>query len=82
MKDNTLLLSVELEKNDDGYLAKISGLKGAFGEGDTIEEAIFNCVEVAKMILQYRKERNENIGFNEFNFTKNSRLAFTIPVGF
>lgn len=81
MKDNTLLLSVELEKNDDGFLAKIPGIKGAFGEGDTIEESIFNCVEVTKLILQYRKERNENLGFNEIKFTKNSRLAFTIPVG-
>lgn len=81
MKDNTLLLSVELEKSDGGYLARIPGIQGAFAEGDSIEEAIFNCVDVTKMIFQYRKERNENLGFNEFKFTKSSRLAFTIPIG-
>ena len=81
MKDNTLFVSVELEKNDDGYLARIPGIQGAFAEGDTIEEAIFNCVDIAKMIFAYRKERNENLGFNEMKFTKNSRIAFTIPLG-
>lgn len=81
MKDSTILVSIELEKNDDGYLAKVPGIQGAFAEGDTIEEAVFNCVDVAKMIFEFRKSRNENLGFNEINMTKNSRLAFTIPVG-
>lgn len=81
MKDSSILVSIELEKNDDGYLAKVPGIQGAFAEGDTIEEAVFNCVDVAKMIFEFRKSRNENLGFNEFNMTKNSRLAFTIPVG-
>ncbi|MDT3697619.1 MAG: hypothetical protein ROY99_14640 [Ignavibacterium sp.] len=81
MKDNTILVSVEVEKSEDGYLAKVPGIQGAFAEGDTIEEAIFNCIDVAKMIFEYRKSRNENLGFNEISLTKNSRLAFSMPVG-
>ena len=63
MKDSTILVSIELEKNDDGYLAKVPGIQGAFAEGDTIEEAVFNCVDVAKMIFEFRKSRNESLGF-------------------
>jgi len=81
VKDNTILLSVEVEKNEDGYLARVPGIQGAFAEGDTIEEAVFNCIDVAKMIFEYRKSRNENLGFNEIGLTKNSRLAFSMPVG-
>ncbi|OIO24045.1 MAG: hypothetical protein COZ80_13180 [Ignavibacteria bacterium CG_4_8_14_3_um_filter_37_9] len=80
-KDKTIFASIELERNDDGYLASIPGIQGAFAEGDTVEEAIFNCVDVVKMIMQFRKERNEILGFNEFVFTKNSRLTFSLPVG-
>ena len=50
-------LSIVVEINDDGYLARSPGIQGAFAEGDTIEEAIFNCVDVVKMIAAYRAER-------------------------
>lgn len=81
MKDNTLLVSVEVEKNEDGYIARIPGIQGAFAEGDSIEEAVFNCIDVVKMIFEYRKERKEKLGFNEIKFTRNAKLAFTMPVG-
>jgi hypothetical protein len=32
-------------------------------EGDTVEEALFNCIEVVKMIAAYRAERGESLGF-------------------
>lgn len=81
MKDNAILVSVEVEKNGDGYLARVPGIQGAFAEGDTVEEAVFNCIDVVKMIFEYRKSRKENIGFNKIDLTKNTRLAFTMPVG-
>ena len=56
-----IFLSILLEANEDGYLASVPGLQGAFAEGDTIEEAIFNCIDVVKMIAQYRAERGESI---------------------
>ncbi len=58
MKDETAgLVSFVVERNDDGYLASLSSIQGAFAEGDTIEEAIFNCIDVLKMIFTYRRER-------------------------
>ena len=59
-----VFLSLVLDPNEDGYLASVPGIQGAFAEGDTIEEAIFNCIEVVKMIIAYRTERGEDLGFN------------------
>jgi predicted RNase H-like HicB family nuclease len=82
MKDTrAVFLSFVLEQNDDGYLASVPGIQGAFAEGDTIEEAIFNCVDVVKMIASYRAERGESLGFNEIELTPNTRMTVSIPVG-
>jgi predicted RNase H-like HicB family nuclease len=59
-----VFLSIILTPNDDGYLASVPGIQGAFAEGNTIEEAIFNCIDVVKMIVAYRTERGESLGFN------------------
>ena len=76
-----MILSLVLETNDDGYLASVPGLQGAFAEGDTFEEAIFNCIDVVKMIAAYRAERNEALGFSEIEFTPGTRMTIAIPVG-
>ena len=76
-----VFLSLMLEINDDGYLASVPGIQGAFAEGDTVEEAIFNCVDVVKLIADYRAERGEKLGFNEVELTPNTRLTVAIPVG-
>jgi predicted RNase H-like HicB family nuclease len=58
MKDkNAVLVSLVVERNGDGYLASVPSIQGAFAEGDTIEEAIFNCADVLEMISVYRRER-------------------------
>ncbi|MCL4550889.1 MAG: type II toxin-antitoxin system HicB family antitoxin [Bacteroidetes bacterium] len=80
-KSKAIMASIEIKKNDDGFLARIPGIQGAFAEGDTVEEAVFNCIEVVKMIFEYRKERNESLGFNEFDLTKNKRMTFAFPIG-
>lgn len=76
-----VFLSFILEVNDDGYLASVPGLQGAFAEGDTIEEAIFNCVDVVKMIVAYRAERGEKLGFNEVELTADTLMTVAIPIG-
>lgn len=76
-----VFLSVVLEPNDDGYLASVPGLQGALAEGDTVEEAIFNCIDVVKMIVAYRAERGESLGFNEVEITPDTRMTVAIPVG-
>ena len=76
-----ILLSLVVEVNDDGYLAHCPGIQGAFAEGDTIEEAIFNCVDVIKMIAAYRAERGESLGFHEMELTPETRMTVSVPVG-
>lgn len=76
-----VLLSLVVETNDDGYLARCPGVQGAFAEGDTIEEAIFNCVDVIKMIVAYRAERGESLGFHEVELTSETQIAVSVPVG-
>ena len=66
MKDSKVVfLSLVIESEGEGYLAKCPGIQGAFAEGDTIEEAMFNCADVIKMIASYRAERCERPEFNE-----------------
>ena len=74
-------LSLIVEPNDDGYLARCLGIQGAFAEGDTIEEAIFNCIDVVKMIAAYRRERGESSGIGEMELVPDLRMAVSIPVG-
>jgi len=76
----TILLSIIVEPNDDGFLAHCPGIQGAFAEGDTIEEAIFNCVDVVKMISAYRSERNEPLVAPEVDVTIQTRFALSMPV--
>jgi predicted RNase H-like HicB family nuclease len=79
--NKTLLASIKIERNGDGYLASLPDIQGAFAEGDTIEEALFNCVDVIKLIIDYRKERGETIGFSLFNFNKSNTLTVALPIG-
>jgi len=60
-KSKAIMASIEIKKNEDGFLARVPGVQGAFAEGDTVEEALFNCIDVTKMIMEYRKERNERV---------------------
>ncbi|RLC73021.1 MAG: hypothetical protein DRI81_15635 [Chloroflexi bacterium] len=76
-----LYLTIVIEPDDDGYLARCPGIQGAFAEGDTIEEAIFNCVDVTKMIAAYRAERGETLGVNEIDLAPETRFSLAIPVG-
>jgi len=78
---SAVLVSFIIEKNGDGYLAFVPSIQGAFAEGDSIEEAIFNCVDVLKMIFAYRRERGEKLGFDSIALKANTRMTVAIPVG-
>ena len=54
-------LNLIITTNEDGFLARCPGIQGGFAEGETIEEAIFNCIDVVKMIAEYRKKRNAGL---------------------
>lgn len=79
-KHQLQIISVIIESNDDGYLAMIPGIQGAFAEGDTPQEAIFNCIDVLKMIREYKQEQNENLNLGSIALSANTGLTFTIPV--
>jgi predicted RNase H-like HicB family nuclease len=79
--DKFFYLTMVVEANDDGYLARCADIQGAFAEGDTIEEAIFNCVDVVKMIVAYRAERNESLDKKEIKLTPEMQFSFAMPVG-
>jgi predicted RNase H-like HicB family nuclease len=76
-----IFLSLVVEANDDGYLAECPGIQGAFAEGNNIEEAIFNCVDVIKLIAAYRAKRGESMGFNVVELTPKTRMTVALPVG-
>ena len=73
-------INIVITVNDDGYLAQCPGIQGAFAEGDTIEEAIFNCVDVLKMIADYRRERFETIWLNSLQVTSDMQISVALPV--
>ncbi|HHS51062.1 MAG TPA: hypothetical protein ENN07_08110 [candidate division Zixibacteria bacterium] len=60
-KHNISYLTIQVEPNDDGFLARCGDIEGAFAEGDTVQEAIFNCIDVIQMIFEYRRERGEKV---------------------
>ncbi len=76
-----LYLTLVVEPNDDGFLARCPDIQGAFAEGDTIEEAIFNCIDVVKLITAYRAERGEVLGLSKVDLTPQTQFAFAMPVG-
>ncbi len=79
-KHNTQLISVMIEHNDDGYLARIHGIQGAFAEGDTPQEAIFNCLDVLKMIIEYKKEQNQPLNLETIELSEPTCLTFALPI--
>ncbi|HXF03916.1 MAG TPA: type II toxin-antitoxin system HicB family antitoxin [Blastocatellia bacterium] len=80
-KTKAIYLPLIIEPNDDGYLARCPSIQGAFAEGDTPEEAIFNCIDVIKMIAAYRAERRESLGLSEIELTPDMRMTLAVLIG-
>ena len=85
MKDQkeTYIYKIKVEKLDEGgFLAVCMDVKDAFAEGDTVEDAIENCQDVIKIILEHRKEKakNKNNIFNSSRLFKQKSTILNIPV--
>ncbi|MDW8028496.1 MAG: type II toxin-antitoxin system HicB family antitoxin [Armatimonadota bacterium] len=66
-KRKITFLPLVIERSGDGFLVRCPLIQGAFAEGDTIAEAIFNCLDVISMIAAYRKEIREiGVSVQEF----------------
>lgn len=78
--NNLKLISVILEHNEDGYLATVPGIQGAFAEGNTPQEAIFNCLDVLTMILDYKKEQNQPLNLESIQLSSDNSLTIAMPI--
>lgn len=57
-----MLLNVLIEKDKDGYFARILELDGCVSQGDTYEEALFNIKEAGELYLESLQiEEKQNI---------------------
>lgn len=56
-----LELPVVISFEEDTYIARCPLIQGAFAEGDTPQEAAKELTEVIEMILEYKKERGEEM---------------------
>jgi len=48
-------MDIQIRKNDDGFLATCPKVGGAFAEGSTEPEALYNLLDVMEMIVDYKK---------------------------
>jgi len=65
------MLNIHIEKNEDGFLATCPSIEGAFAEGETQFEAVFNLFDVIRMIQDYKKAKPK------LNHTS---IDFSIPI--
>lgn len=48
-------MKITITKNDDGFLAACPSTEGAFAEGSTQSESIYNLLDVISMIEEYKR---------------------------
>jgi predicted RNase H-like HicB family nuclease len=73
-------VNITVTADEDGYLARCPDIQGAFAEGDTVEEAVFNCVDVIKMIADYRKERTETLAGQRADVLPDTEISVQMPL--
>lgn len=56
-----MLLNVIIEKDQDGYFARILELEGCVSQGNTYEEALFNIKEAGELYLESLKSEEKRI---------------------
>lgn len=49
-------MNIKITINDGGFLAKCPQIQGAFAEGNTPYEALYNLFDVINMIFDYRNQ--------------------------
>ncbi len=73
-------VNITVTSDEDGYLARCPDIQGAFAEGDTVEEAVFNCVDVIKMIADYKKERTETLAGQRADVLPDTEISVQMPL--
>ena len=54
-----MLLNVIIEKDQNGYFARILELEGCVSQGNTYEEALFNIKEAGELYLESLKSEEK-----------------------
>lgn len=67
-----MLLNVIIEKDQDGYFARILELEGCVSQGNTYEEALFNIKEAGELYLESLKSEEKR--------TIESKITSIVPV--
>ncbi|EAI8515405.1 type II toxin-antitoxin system HicB family antitoxin [Campylobacter upsaliensis] len=56
-----MLLNIIIEKDQDGYFARILELEGCVSQGNTYEEALVNIKEAGELYLESLKSEEKSI---------------------
>lgn len=67
-----MLLNVIIEKDQDGYFARILELEGCVSQGNTYEEALFNIKEAGELYLESLKSKEKR--------TIENKITSIVPV--
>jgi predicted RNase H-like HicB family nuclease len=65
-----MILNAIIEKDDNGYFAQITELKGCVSQGKTYEETLFNIQEAAELYL-------ESLQNEEIKLLQSRRVSIT-----
>ena len=67
-----MLLNVIIEKDQNGYFARILALEGCVSKGNTYEEALFNIKEAGELYLESLKSEEKR--------TIENKITSIVPV--
>ncbi|WP_273403769.1 type II toxin-antitoxin system HicB family antitoxin [Campylobacter avium] len=67
-----MLLNVIIEKDQDGYFARILELEGCVSQGNTYEEALINIKEAGELYLESLKSEEKR--------TIENKITSIVPV--
>ncbi|EAI8782425.1 type II toxin-antitoxin system HicB family antitoxin [Campylobacter upsaliensis] len=67
-----MLLNIIIEKDQDGYFARILELEGCVSQGNTYEEALFNIKEAGELYLESLKSEEKR--------TIENKITSIVPV--
>lgn len=67
-----MLLNVIIEKDQNGYFARILELEGCVSQGNTYEEALFNIKEAGELYLESLKSEEKR--------TIENKITSIVPV--
>ncbi|HCM82396.1 MAG: hypothetical protein UV63_C0033G0016 [Microgenomates group bacterium GW2011_GWC1_43_11] len=67
--------------SDGGFLARCTKLQGCLAEGASLSDAVSNCLNVAKHLIDLRREEGMTIPLSKKAYTGSMRtFVFSLPL--